>query len=113
MVELGELEANKEEFKKRNIEIVAISVDGTDDAAEVQKKFPSLKIVSDESMSAAKAFDLIHSDASPMGGDIAAPTTFIVDGKGKVRFVYRSTAVAVRISVADLLEEADKALGNS
>ena len=111
MVELGELDANKGEFAKRSLEVVAISVDGAGDSKTTQERFPSLKIVSDSSQSVLRAFDLIDEAAGPGGNDVATPTIFVVDGKGVVRFVYRSTAVPERIAVADLLVAADEALG--
>ena len=110
MAELGGLENKKKEFAKRAVDILAISVDGLEDSAAVQELFPSIKIISDESMSMANAFGLVHKGAGPNGEDIAVPTTFVLDGTGAIKFVYRSPAVPERQSAEELLESIDNSL---
>ena len=48
MIELGELDRRREEFTSRGLRVFAISVDGVGDTRNLQEKFQSLRMVSDE-----------------------------------------------------------------
>ena len=47
MVELGQLERNHQEFEKRKTRVVAVSIEGLDDAKKTQADFPHLVVVAD------------------------------------------------------------------
>jgi peroxiredoxin len=111
MIELGQLEKHHAEFDKRNVRVVVSSIEGQDDAQKTQARFPHLVVVSDESRSLSNAVQVIHPGSDPHGGDTSAPTTFLIDGNGKVRWTYRSGNVTSRIAPEALLAEVDKALG--
>lgn len=69
--ELGRTAALKEEFAKRNVKVLALSVDNLDrhagwiqDINETQHTEVNFPIIADEDRSIAKAYDMIHPNAS-------------------------------------------------
>jgi peroxiredoxin len=100
MTELGELDSQFQEFKKGKIpvEIVAISTDKREDAKESQTKFPHLKVVADTDQKMCQALKVMD------GEDKAAPTTILVDGQGKVCWLFRPDRFLDRLSPTQLLD---------
>jgi peroxiredoxin len=103
MVELGELEKHHEEFGKRNVRIVVASNDDQASAAMTKTKFPYLIVISDAQQNLAKAMQVIQPGEGPGGSDTNAPTTFLVDGAGYVRWLFRPDSFFVRLSPNKLL----------
>lgn len=69
--ELGRTAALQEEFTKRNVKVLALSVDGVDshkkwinDINETQQVTVGFPIIADEDKSIANAYDMIHPNAS-------------------------------------------------
>lgn len=69
--ELGRTAALQDEFAKRNVKVLALSVDGVDshnnwikDINETQHVHVSFPIIADEDRSVANAYDMIHPNAS-------------------------------------------------
>jgi peroxiredoxin len=112
MMELGELEARHADFVRRTVRIVAISLDGREDAEKTQSDFPHLVVVSDADKGIATALDLIHPHASPDGGDTLVPTTMLIDREGIVRWLYRPERYIMRLSPAELLAAIDAHLSS-
>jgi peroxiredoxin len=112
MIELGELEKNHAEFEKRNVRIVAASVDDQEMARQTQQEFPHLVVVSDSEGKLMKAAEVVHSGAGPKGEDIAAPTTFFIDKQGTVRSLFRSRLVVTRLSAKEVLKAVDEKLAD-
>ena len=110
MTELGELEAQAGEFEKRNVRIVAASVEGPEEARQTQADYPHLTVVADAEHHLTDALEVIHPKAGPGGQDVAAPTTFLVDGQGTVRWLFRPDRVITRLSPAQLLAAVDEHL---
>jgi peroxiredoxin len=110
MTELGQLEAHWQEFEKRKVRLVAISVEDRDKAKATQADFPHLVVVSDESRKLADAVAVIHAHSAPDGSDTTAPTTFLVDGGGIVRWTFRPDRVLTRLSPSQMLAAVDKEL---
>jgi peroxiredoxin len=110
MIELGQLEAHHESFAARGIRVYAISSDNEALAKMTKAKFPNLIIVSDVEQNVAKAMEVLHPGAAPDGKDANAPTTFLVDGKGEVRWLHRPDRITDRMPPAQLLAEIDAAL---
>jgi peroxiredoxin len=108
MSELGQLEAHWQEFEKRNVRVVVISVEDREAAAATQADFPHLVVVSDADHKLADAVKVIHRHSAPDGGDTAAPTTILVDGSGTVRWTFRPERVLIRLSPSDLLATIDR-----
>jgi peroxiredoxin len=108
MTELGELEKHNDEFAARHVRLVAVSNDDHEDATAVQKDFPHLVIVSDADQNLAKAVEVIHPKAGHKGEDTNAPTTFLIDETGNVRWLYRPTRLFDRLSPEELLKAVDE-----
>src|SRR5437588_6118724 len=103
MIELGELESRHEDFARRNVRIIAVSVEGTLDALKTEADFPHLTVVADAGHGLSDAAELIHPHSGPDGSDTSAPTTILIDRHGTVRWLYRSNAVNVRLSPDEVL----------
>lgn len=109
MIELGQLEKSQAAFAQRGVRVFAISNDDQATAKLTQEKFPHLTIVSDADQNLARAMQVIHPGAAPDGGDTNAPTTFLVDGSGRVRWLFRPDRFLVRLSPQQLLAAIDEA----
>ena len=107
MVELGELEKHQQEFAKRKLRVVVISNDDQATARKTQADFPHLVVVADTDQTMAKAMDVIHPGAAQDGSDTNAPTTFLVDGSGTVRWLFRPDRFLVRLTPNELLKAID------
>jgi peroxiredoxin len=107
MIELGQLESHHEEFSRHNTRVIAVSVEGVQDAAKTQADFPHLVVAADDQRGLSEAVELIHPKSGPGGSDTSAPTTILVDRQGVVQWLYRSNAVNVRLSPNDVLEAID------
>jgi peroxiredoxin len=110
MIELGELEKNHEEFAKRGIRIFAVSNDDEAIAKRTQTDFPHLVLISDTEQNIAKAMQVIDAEKGPQQTDTNAPTTFLVDGTGNVRWVYRPARITDRLAPGELLNAIDETL---
>jgi alkyl hydroperoxide reductase subunit AhpC len=109
MIELGELEKRQEEFAKRHVRVVVVSNDSQAIAQKTQTDFPHLVVVADDRQSLAIAIGVLHPGMGPGGEDTNAPTTFLVDGSGNVRWWSRNQ-IMVRLSPEEVLEAVDKNL---
>jgi peroxiredoxin len=103
MLELGGLEKHHAEFGKRNVRIVVVSNDDQASATTTQTEFPDLIVISDAQQNLAKAMQVIQPAKWPGGSDTNAPTTFLVDGAGYVRWLFRPDSFFVRLSADKLL----------
>jgi len=110
MIELGQLEANHDEFANRHTRVVAVSVDGLDDSKKTKQDFPHLVIVADTDHKLVDAVQVLHAKAGERGEDVAAPTTIFVDKHGVVRALFRPTNVASRLSASEVLAMVDAEL---
>jgi peroxiredoxin len=110
MVELGELEKHYQEFAKRKVQVAVISNDDQAAARQTKAAFPHLVVVADTDQKLAKALQVIHPGVGPGGTDTNAPTTFLVDGTGTVRWLFRPDRIIVRLSPDELLAGIDKNL---
>jgi peroxiredoxin len=110
MVELGELERHQKQFAERHVRIVVISNDSEKTARATQSDFPHLVVVSDAEQNMARAFGAIHAGVGPDGDDTNAPTTFLVDGAGQVRWLFRARRFVTRLSADQLLNTIDRRL---
>ncbi len=108
MKELGQLEANWQEFQKRNVQLIAVSLEDQKDAQATQADFPHLIVVSDAERKLADALSVIHPHSSKDGGDTTAPTTVLVDSAGTVRWLYRPGHAFTRLSPSEVLAAIDK-----
>jgi len=111
MIELGELETNHAEFEKRDVRVVAASVDDLKDAERTQREFPHLTIVADTDKKLITAAEVLHRGAGKSGEDVAAPTTFFIDKQGVVRSLFRPAQILTRLSAKEVLQAVDEKLG--
>jgi peroxiredoxin len=108
MIELGQLEAHWQEFEKKKVRVVAVSIENLEAAKATQADFPHLVVVSDAERNLSQALAVIHPHSAPDGGDSAAPTTILIDGAGTVRWTFRPDRVPGRLSPEQLLAAIDK-----
>lgn len=108
MTELGQLEAHWQEFEKRKVKVVAVSIENQEKAKATQADFPHLILVADPERKTAEALAVLHPKSAPDGGDTAAPTTILVDGGGSVRWLFRPERVLTRLTPEELLTAIDK-----
>lgn len=87
--ELGRTAALKEEFKKRNVKVLALSVDPLslhrewiEDIEETQEVILTFPVIADEDRRVAMLYDMIHPNASEKA---TVRTVFIVDPNKKIR----------------------------
>lgn len=89
--ELGLAAKYKPEFDKRNVKMLAVSVDDVDshkrwikDIEETQKVTMNFPILADADRKVAKLYDMIHPEANDT---LTVRSVFIVDPKHKLRLV--------------------------
>ena len=105
MTQLRELEARHEDFARAGAEIVVASIEGVEDAAQTQRDFPHLTVLSDRDRNLATAIDLVNRRSAPDGGDSATPTILLVDRGGTVQWLHRPTRIIARPSASELVAE--------
>jgi peroxiredoxin len=113
MIELGQLERRHEDFARHHTRVIVASLEGPDDAAKTQANFPHLLVLADQGRGLSDAADLVVAHENPHGGDADAPTTFLVDRHGTVRWLYRSPRVIARLSPEDVLGAIDQHMAGS
>ncbi len=87
--ELGYMASIKPEFEKRNVKILAVSVDPTDshtewskDIAETQGTAPNYPLIGDPDHKVADLYDMIHPNANDT---LTVRSVFVIDPNNKVR----------------------------
>jgi len=110
MHELDQLDQQHTAFAQRKVRVVAVSVDERAEAAQTQQRFPHLMIVSDPAGQMVAAFQSNHPGQGPGGVDVAAPTTFLIDDAGMIRYFFRPDRFLVRQSPEELLAAVDQHL---
>ena len=116
--ELGRTAALKDEFDKRNVKAIAVSVDGVEshnawagDIKDVSGSELNFPIIGDESREVSLAYDMIH----PGEGDTSTVrSVFIIDPNNKVRLTLTYPKSVGRnfdeiVRVIDALQLTDKA----
>lgn len=100
-------EKNLEEFKKRGVRVVALSVDPPAVNREhTAKQGYSYTFLSDEKAEVIRRYDLLHEKGGP-AGDIARPAEFLIDSTGTVRWVNLTEDYRVRARPEDVLKVID------
>lgn len=104
MTQLQELESHHADFSRVGADVVVVSIEDTQKAAQTQKDFPHLTVVSDERRELSGAIDLINRNSAPDGTDSAAPTILLVDRTGTVQWLHRPTRFIARPSASELVK---------
>jgi peroxiredoxin len=114
MIELGQLEAHHDEFDRRQTRVIVASTENVRDAKKTQADFPHLVILADSEHALVNVLGVMDPRPAPVGGGkMAAPTTFLLDGNGVVRWVFRPSRVIERLSPRELAAAIDKSLTGS
>jgi len=115
--ELGKTAALKEEFAKRNVKPIAISVDGVEshnkwieDINETQQVSVQFPIIADEDKNVAGLYDMIHPNSSET---VTVRSVFVIDPAKKIRLTITYPASTGRnfneiIRVIDSLQLTDQ-----
>lgn len=89
--ELGTVSRYTEEFNKRNVKAVALSVDGLEshhgwikDINETQKTTVNFPIIADEDRKVAELYDMIHPNAD---SKLTVRSVFVIDADKKVKLI--------------------------
>ncbi|WP_053978094.1 peroxiredoxin [Mangrovimonas xylaniphaga] len=89
--ELGTVAKYKKEFDKRNVKVVALSVDGLeshkgwiDDINETQNTTVNFPIIADEDRKVSELYDMIHPNASEK---FTVRSVFVIDPDKKVKLI--------------------------
>jgi alkyl hydroperoxide reductase subunit AhpC len=110
MIELGQLERRHVDFARRNTQVIASSVEGTDDAKKTQAEFRHLAVLADQGMGLTNAAAVRHAHASPDGSDTNLPITILVDRQGVVRWLFQPSMATERLSPEEVLQAVDQHL---
>ena len=121
MTELGELRRHYQAILDRGVEVVAVSVDPPEMSEPLRRKLGlAIRFLSDERGTLMDALGIRDRDAlpSPPGWgkllrdrasrDIFLPTTFLLDGVGVIRWVYRPDTYRMRAPARDVLRAIDQ-----
>jgi len=108
MVELVQLERRHEDFERRNVRVIVVSMEVLYDARKTQSDVPHLLVLSDAGRGLSESAGLVHPHAAPDGSDADAPTTILVDRHGTVRWLFRPSAVITRLSPDEVLQAVDQ-----
>lgn len=96
-----------EKFSEAGIRPVAISVDSPDESRDLaQQAGYTFPFLSDRNAEVIRRYDLVHSNASGIGQDIARPAEFLLDSSGTVRWVNMTENYWVRARPEQVLEVA-------
>ena len=89
--ELGTVAKYKEEFAKRNVKVVALSVDGLEshngwikDINETQNTTVNFPIIADEDRKVSELYDMIHPNAD---SKLTVRSVFVIDDNKKVKLI--------------------------
>jgi peroxiredoxin len=95
---LRSFEKHLADFRKRDTEIVAISVDSNDESRKLmQSQGYTFQFLSDPKTETIRAYGVLHEHGGEDGHDIARPAEFLVDSSGKVQWVNLSNSVLRRL----------------
>jgi peroxiredoxin len=108
MIELGQLESRWQDFESKNVRVVVVSVEGAEEAKATQADFPHLIVIADDGQGLTDAAAVLHPHSGRSGEDTSAPTTFLVDRTGTVRWAFRPDRVFTRLTPAELLAAIDR-----
>jgi len=104
--ELGEWKANAEQLGKGNIDVIAINVDEPNDDRDEQKKqirsmFAAMQLPFDGGIGTASLvnqFDVVQRSILRRQQPMPVPCSFLVDGRGNLRVLYKGRVEASQLS---------------
>jgi peroxiredoxin len=109
---LRSFQAQLNEFTRRGIRVVAISVDPAAASRMLAEKVGlTFTLLSDPEEKVIRPYDLLHIRGGPKGANIARPAEFLINPDGRVKWVNLTADARVRIRGDEFLREADAWLG--
>ncbi len=112
MTQLKELDMHHEDFARVGANVVVVSIENVETAAQTQRDFPHLVVASDEKRELSSAVDLINRGFAPDGSDCATPTILLLDGQGTVKSLVRPTRFIARPSAAEVAKAIEEKVLN-
>ena len=102
------------EFKQRDVQILAISVDDTEDSADLAKALHlSYPLLSDPGAKTIRAFGLVHEDPGLGFEQISRPATLLLDREGRIVYRFIPDNWRIRVRPEMLLERLAEANGHA
>ena len=110
MTELRSLRREETEFKKAGARLVAISAQFVEENRKlaIANDF-AFPILSDFDLKVIGKLGMVHEHAAPNGTSAAKPATYVVDRRGKVRWIYASNTIRNRPDPKDILAAVQQA----
>lgn len=108
MQELSVLNSRWREFDARRLQIVAVSIESSEEAQKTQQEFPNLILLSDPDKKLAEAAGVYAAKQGLDVADTSMPTSFLIDDTGRVVWVYRPSHVVSRASPDVILRTWDE-----
>ena len=94
-----------EDFRTAGAEVLTISVDDVEHNNKVAKSLSlDFPILSDAENSVIQAWGVVDKEGGIGGADIARPATFILDGKGVIRWRDLTSNWRIRSSPEEMIE---------
>jgi peroxiredoxin len=119
VTELGELRKSYGEIAERGVEVVAVSVDPPEVSERLRRRLGlEIRFLSDPDGTLMDPLHIRHRGGRPgflppaegaARADIFLPTTFLLDGDGVIRWIYRPDTYRVRASPREVLAAIDAA----
>jgi peroxiredoxin len=109
---LRSFQAHLDEFRKRGVEVAAISVDSNAESRKLcQSQGYTFTFLSDPKTEVIRQYGVLHPGAAESGRDIARPAEFLIDGSGAIRWVNLTDDIRVRARPEVVLQEIDHLIG--
>jgi peroxiredoxin len=102
-------EQHLNEFHRRGVEVVAISVDSPGESQKLcQSQGYTFPFLSDPKAETIRQFGVLHANAGEGGKDIARPAEFLLDSAGVIRWVNLTDDIRVRARPESVLAAIDR-----
>ena len=97
------------EFHRRGVEVVAISVDSPAESQKLcQSRGYTFPLLSDPNAQTIRQYGVAHAKAGQDGKDVARPAEFLVDATGTIRWVNLTDDIRVRARPEPVLAAIDR-----
>jgi peroxiredoxin len=98
-----------DQFHKRGVEVVAISVDSPGESQKLcQSRGCTFPFLSDPKAETIRQYGVLHPKGGEDGKDIARPAEFVVDATGTIRWVNLTDDFRVRARPESVLAAIDR-----
>jgi peroxiredoxin len=102
-------EQHLNQFHRRGIEVLAISVDSPTESQKLcQSQGYSFPFLSDPKAETIRRYGVLHAKGGQEGKDIARPAEFLVDATGTIRWVNLTDDIRVRARPESVLKAIDQ-----